>query len=719
MNKLALCTLFCSLASGILAAPNDGWNEAMTVFENKSIDGQNGFRIPAITSTGNGHLVAVADYRYKNKDWNTDMGTTHENHTPYFIVKTSSDGGNTWERKMIKLPMLKNEETGEMQEAITDASLIHNNQTGTTFLFGYNNTGHIAVSGGNSNFYVFSSNDGGNTWSEARNIKSEIQDQLEKQGIAKDKYENILQGPGSGMMYNGSMYVPIQLFNEGNSWGGDFTSTSGFIYSNDNGKSWKVATLEGVLPPGTTPNKTVSTSESSIFYHKGKVCLAAKVENSADNPKFNNKRVVFSYDNGKWEQLEENFLPSDIAKCETSTLSLSEDVYLVGYTTGKKVENGEERNNTYLTTNTGKKIKILDGPTYGYTSMTSDLDNLYVLFETKQGVADIDMRRFDISAKEYVNVNAQIYKRAHYLNDIQNKLLNNDSYVSAEYGSRNETNIESILALNNFKFGAFYRSKDKNSEKVYRTIEYKSEDATFTLSKDNLLTKDDNLFIGYQYGKIKYKNGSKNDVNSIVAGYGLNHEFANNYGYNMEINGIYSYNHLKRNEAEGLGKSADFKSYSALLKNEFYKNMSFENKINSRVALGLKSMVFGHDKITEKHGNDFNDATVKKSNNFSNEMYANIDVNKDFLLTENLVLNVGASSEYKKELNNVDDWKDKVIILDVEKDYAAPVKKYKDGVVDAKIYTSIKLNEDIEGTISFKMDSTGEKTTTGKLSYKF
>lgn len=30
--------------------------------------------------------------------------------------------------------------------------------------------------------------------------------------------------------------------------------------------------------------------------------------------------------------------------------------------------------------------------------MTSDLDNLYILFETAQGTADIDMRRFDISA---------------------------------------------------------------------------------------------------------------------------------------------------------------------------------------------------------------------------------------------------------------------------------------------------------------------------------
>ena len=69
-----------------------------------------------------------------------------------------------------------------------------------------------------------------------------------------------------------------QLFNEGNNWGGDFTSTSGFIYSEDNGKTWKVTTLEGILPQGNSPKETVSTSESSVFYHKGQIYLAAKLK---------------------------------------------------------------------------------------------------------------------------------------------------------------------------------------------------------------------------------------------------------------------------------------------------------------------------------------------------------------------------------------------------------------------------------------------------------
>lgn len=33
MKRLALLTLFCSLATGVIAAPNDGWNEGMILFK--------------------------------------------------------------------------------------------------------------------------------------------------------------------------------------------------------------------------------------------------------------------------------------------------------------------------------------------------------------------------------------------------------------------------------------------------------------------------------------------------------------------------------------------------------------------------------------------------------------------------------------------------------------------------------------------------------------
>ena len=35
MKKLALLTIFCALATGTMAAPQDGWNEAMMIFKNE------------------------------------------------------------------------------------------------------------------------------------------------------------------------------------------------------------------------------------------------------------------------------------------------------------------------------------------------------------------------------------------------------------------------------------------------------------------------------------------------------------------------------------------------------------------------------------------------------------------------------------------------------------------------------------------------------------
>lgn len=726
MKKLALLTIFCALATGTMAAPQDGWNEDMTVFKGGEIDGVNGFRIPAITSTGNGNLVAVADYRFKNKDWNTDMGPNKENPAPYFVIKTSNDGGKTWIESEIECPIMKNPVSGKDEPAITDPSVVYNQETGSTFLFGYNNTHHIAVNGGKSDFFVYSSDDGGKTWSNYRSIKEEIQKQLVEQGIDKDKYENILQGPGSGLTYNGIVYVPIQMFNEGNERGENFTSTSGFIYSDDNGKSWKVATLEGILPQGDKPANTVSTSESNLFYHNGKICLAAKVENGAGNPEYEGKRVVFTYDNGKWERLEEDFLPDDMAKCETSSLSLSEQVYLVGYSAAvPDSAGGETRTNSYITTNTGRTIKILDGETYGYTSMTQDEDNLYVLFETKQGQADINMRKYDIASKEYANLNAQILERGQGLLDAQDKLFASRSYIGGEYANNSENGAEAVVLNGNYKIGAFHKKTNENSKDVYRTIEYKTEETTLVLSQDNVITKNDNIFIGYQYTDLEYANKSKNDINSFVIGYSLNHNLENDYIYHLGINGIYSNNKLKRNELEGVGRKADFDTYSISLRNELSKKFALLNDIDTKISFGLDTTVFGHDKIDEEggiktiNGGKWNNAVVDKSKNISNEIYAGTELNKNIYLNEKLTLKLGANAEYRKELMDVDDWRDDFTVLDVTKKYATPVEKHEAGVFYTGISAGLDIADKVETSVSYRMDSTGENIFTGTMTYKF
>lgn len=690
MKRLALLTLFCSLATGVIAAPNDGWNEGMTIFKSKTITDKNGFRIPAITSTSQGNIVAVADIRYDN----TDMPGKVE-----FLIKTSNDGGNTWETSKFTSP----------KGGITDPSIVHDKITGKTFLFGYQNNKGITDPNGNFDFFVYSSNDGGKTWDNGVSIKN--------QTLPKG-YKYILQGPGNGMTYNGNIYIPIQAWhnteNPVNS--GKNPGTSGFMYSEDNGKTWKVSSL--LAEQGIDV-----TSESSVFHHNGKIYLAAKAEvgHNEATAGTEKRRVVYATsDNGKtWEKVEENFIPKDAAMCETSTLALNDSVYIVGFAIQDKIQGGYNREDLYITTNTGKSLKIFEGKTLGYTSLATDEDNLYILYESKKEDSDIDMRRFDISAKEYANINAQILNRGTDLLDVQDKLFASRSYLTGEYASQDNSGVEAVILNGNYKIGAFHKNSKENSKDVYRTIEYNTEDTTLVLSQDNVITNNDNIFAGYQYTKLSYLNGSKNDINSFVIGYSLNHKFKNDFGYNLGINGIYSNNKLDRNEAEGLGKSASFDSYSISLKNEIYRDIKVQENTNLNIAAGLRTTYFGHDDIKEKNGNGFNDAYVDSSTNFSNEIYLKASAEHDIRFNEKFAAKVGANVGYNKELMNVDDWRDKFTILDVEKEYARPVEKHSAGVANAGFHLTLDFADKVETTLAYTVDSTGEGITTGRLTYKF
>lgn len=690
MKRLALLTLFCSLATGVIAAPNDGWNEGMTIFKSKTITDKNGFRIPAITSTSQGNIVAVADIRYDN----TDMPGKVE-----FLIKTSNDGGNTWETSKFTSP----------KGGITDPSIVHDKITGKTFLFGYQNNKGITDPNGNFDFFVFSSNDGGKTWDNGVSIKN--------QTLPKG-YKYILQGPGNGMTYNGNIYIPIQAWhnteNPVNS--GKNPGTSGFLYSEDNGKTWKVSGL--LAEQGIDV-----TSESSVFHHNGKIYLAAKAEvgHNEATAGTEKRRVVYATsDNGKtWEKVEENFIPKDAAMCETSTLALNDSVYIVGFAIQDKIQGGYNREDLYITTNTGKSLKIFEGKTLGYTSLATDEDNLYILYEGKKEDSDIDMRRFDISAKEYANINAQILNRGTDLLDVQDKLFASRSYLTGEYASQDNSGVEAVILNGNYKIGAFHKNSKENSKDVYRTIEYNTEDTTLVLSQDNVITNNDNIFAGYQYTKLSYLNGSKNDINSFVIGYSLNHKFENDFGYNLGINGIYSNNKLDRNEAEGLGKSASFDSYSISLKNEIYRDIKVQENTNLNLATGLRITYFGHDDIKEKNGNGFNDAYVDSSTNFSNEIYLKVSAEHDIRFNEKFAAKIGANVGYNKELMNVDDWRDKFTILDVEKEYARPVEKHSAGVANAGFHLTLDFVDKVETTLAYTVDSTGEGITTGRLTYKF
>ncbi|WP_300329626.1 sialidase family protein, partial [Fusobacterium sp.] len=204
MKKLTLLTLFCALATGAMAG--DGWNESMTVFKHGSVTDKNGFRIPAITATSQGTLVAVSDIRYAGLTGNTDMPQKVE-----FSIKTSTDGGSTWSEGKIIAP----------SGGITDPSIVHDPNTGKTFLFGYNNNSSIATSNGKSDFFVYTSDDGGKTWDKGQSIKNDS---------LPNGYKLVLQGPGSGMVHNGVIYMATQAWHGDADGGKGLRCSSGFIF---------------------------------------------------------------------------------------------------------------------------------------------------------------------------------------------------------------------------------------------------------------------------------------------------------------------------------------------------------------------------------------------------------------------------------------------------------------------------------------------------------
>ena len=72
MKKISTAAIFCSLLLSTTTL-SDGYNSALVLFKNKTVTNSNGFRIPAITTTAQGTVIAVTDVRYAGTWVNTDM----------------------------------------------------------------------------------------------------------------------------------------------------------------------------------------------------------------------------------------------------------------------------------------------------------------------------------------------------------------------------------------------------------------------------------------------------------------------------------------------------------------------------------------------------------------------------------------------------------------------------------------------------------------------
>ncbi|CAD5640188.1 Sialidase precursor [Escherichia coli] len=697
-DKTHLILMMCFINCGVLAKPvgstlNNGWDSPQLIFSQHDMSSTNSYRIPAITSAHHS-ILAVSDIR---GDGTSDIGKNKDVH---FAYKISHNHGDTWSSLNEVIPDIN----GKSQ--ISDPAIIYNPKSKRVFLFGFYNDKFITSKplSKNSDFFVFTSDDDGNTWDNGKSIKK----------MLPSGYHYILQGPGSGMYYNGAIYVAVQAwYNENDKKNKSRTSTSGFIYSYDNGKTWGSAWLRPTSHitgyPGEDELPDI-TSESSIFHHDGYIYLSAKPETKRENK----GRVVFRTNNNgqSWERIEEKFIPYDISRAESSSLSLDDHVYLVGYS---RISDKSSRDSIYITTNTGKTIKVFDGPVYGYTSMAQDKNNLYITFE---GEGDIYFKRYDLASNDYANLNATILNRSDNIFHIQSKLKEKESYIEGEYGEDDRSGAEFLYVGDVFKFGIFH-SKDVNLNKhVAGTIKYSDKSTTLSLAKDNTLINSDNIFIGYQSDRIDYVNQSSNNVDSIFAGYSANVDL-DILSYELSANGIYSRNNFSRNKVEGLGRRANFYSHSLAIKNTLFKEINISSSMDLKNYTGLKTTLFNHDGFTEEKGNGWNNITLNNAKNISNELFADVELEKRISVFKERELTLLTKFTYQYEMSNIDKWSENYTVLDSHRVMSPPVKKRPNGLATGYVNASLHLSPNAETSAFASLNSDHDTILGCAIKYVF
>jgi sialidase-1 len=210
-------------------------------------DSVHSYRIPGITTTDKGTLLAVYDIRYKHSGdlpANIDVG-----------MSRSADGGNTWEPMKVIMDMGAPHENN----GIGDPAILFDPVTKKIWVAALWSKGNRSIAGSEpglspdttGQFVLVSSDDDGKTWSAPYNITAQVKD---------PKWHLYFNGPGNGIaMKNGVLVFRSQYWDEGRKPG---LPHSSIIYSEDHGKTWK----SGIgAKSNTTESQVVETTPGTLM----------------------------------------------------------------------------------------------------------------------------------------------------------------------------------------------------------------------------------------------------------------------------------------------------------------------------------------------------------------------------------------------------------------------------------------------------------------------
>lgn len=341
--------------------------ESTVVFEPLKDFKSNYFRIPFLTITPEGALLAGSDVRYTDStDYNQiDMG-----------IARSEDGGKTWTNKEI---VFKHNNLHEHSRKM-DGSIIVDQVTGRIFLFALSLDlhRHLDATDNKMQSFVYKySDDDGRTWSEEMSLRH----------FYDDECILFFQGPGNGIqLQDGTLVLPIQRWV---STSYRDRSQAGIIYSKDHGVTWeKCETLIDTY-----------TSESAVVEYKTNEILI-----SCRSPLTDARGFYTTNDLGKtWKTHTSHDTLLEFGGCQSAFLKITapnQKTYAL-HTAPQQVHCPWERNkltlmatDDYIHWNYISEIIHLQSD--GYTCMTYDENKheLYLLGEQKGSIVFYNLTCF-------------------------------------------------------------------------------------------------------------------------------------------------------------------------------------------------------------------------------------------------------------------------------------------------------------------------------------